>query len=421
MKTKLQLLASAFMLVFGMNAQVTITGSGTGGWNQPGGWVLTNTPAGSTTWVGTNFPIGADKNMKFSEEGTWATTGGFTAASAPGFPSGVVQINGGSNIVATGGTWANPLNEGYWNVTYDTATKAYSFTEGINPNKIYTVSGAGISSPATLVTTNGSAYSKKSVYFSGGTVGFNEVVSPINPTPSALTWGGPFPTDGGAVSTTELITVPTGIYNIYFTRITGLPVEYSFEPTLISMMGNFAGSGWGADIDLTTTDGTTYTKLNHTFATTGTDTKISLKFRDNHDWSTNFGVAPGTPFNTLSGTAVPDGPDEINIEFDPGVYDVSFNRNTLAFSFTPVLATNTFSTRNFNVSPNPTNNYWKFTTNNNEQISSIQVIDMLGKVVSTVTPNSGSASVDASNLNTGIYFAKVASENGVATVKLVKN
>lgn len=186
-------------------------------------------------------------------------------------------------------------------------------------------------------------------------------------------------------------------------------------------MGNFAGSGWGTDIDLTTTDGTTYTKLNHTFSTTGTDTKISMKFRDNHDWSTNFGVALGTPFNTLSGTAVPDGPDEINIEFAPGVYDVSFNRNTLVYSFTPSLATNTFTARNFNVSPNPTNNYWKFTTNNNEQISSIQVIDMLGKVVSTVTPNSGSASVDASNLNTGIYFAKVASENGVATVKLVKN
>ncbi len=424
MKTKLHYLIVALLFGFGLNAQVTITGTGTGGWNQPGGWVLTNTSG--TTWTGTNFPIGGDKNMKFSEAGTWETTGGFNAASAPGFPSGVVQINGGSNIVATGGTWANPLNAGYWNVTYDTATKAYTFTEGINPNKIYTVNGPGISNPATLITTNGSAYSKKSVYFIGGNVGFNEVVSPINPTPSTLTWGGPFPTDGGAVSTTELVPVPTGFFNVYFTRQTGLPVEYTFEPITVSLIGNFAGSGWGADLDLTTTDGINYGITNKTFVINGTwtDTELHCKFRDNHDWTNQFG-GPGSANNSnamaLTGTAmngINGGGGDIFVPF--GTYDVNLNRVTGAWSFTPVLATNTFSSRNFIVSPNPTNNSWKFTTKNNEQISSIHVMDMLGKVVSSITPNSDSATIDASNLNTGIYFAKVSSENGVATVKIVK-
>jgi hypothetical protein len=36
-------------------------------------------------------------------------------------------------------------------------------------------------------------------------------------------------------------------------------------------------------------------------------------------------------------------------------------------------------------------------------------------------PNASEVTIDASSLNNGIYLAKIASENGVKTVKLVKD
>ena len=104
MKTKLHYLIIALLFGFCLNAQVTgpvtITGTGTGGWNQPGGLVLTTTDGG-TTWTATNFEIIGDGAMKFDEAGTWGTTGGFTGANVSpfGFPSGVVTINGGNDII----------------------------------------------------------------------------------------------------------------------------------------------------------------------------------------------------------------------------------------------------------------------------------------------------------------------------------
>jgi hypothetical protein len=56
----------------------------------------------------------------------------------------------------------------------------------------------------------------------------------------------------------------------------------------------------------------------------------------------------------------------------------------------------------------------------NEAINSIQVYDILGKVVLTMNPNANEAQIDASGLNTGLYFAKVNSAVGSKTIKLIK-
>ncbi|MFT5077402.1 MAG: putative secreted protein, partial [Flavobacteriaceae bacterium] len=73
----------------------------------------------------------------------------------------------------------------------------------------------------------------------------------------------------------------------------------------------------------------------------------------------------------------------------------------------------------FNAYPNPTENGWNIKSMN-EAINSIQVYDILGKVVLTMNPNANEAQIDASGLNTGLYFAKVNSAVGSKTIKLIK-
>ena len=46
---------------------------------------------------------------------------------------------------------------------------------------------------------------------------------------------------------------------------------------------------------------------------------------------------------------------------------------------------------------------------------------MLGKQVISLNPNSEEVTIDASELPTGLYFAKIATEIGSNSVKLIKN
>ncbi|MFT7049845.1 MAG: hypothetical protein ACJAZK_000434 [Psychroserpens sp.] len=82
------------------------------------------------------------------------------------------------------------------------------------------------------------------------------------------------------------------------------------------------------------------------------------------------------------------------------------------------LGTDDFEVTEFNVYPNPTDNIWNIRSNQN--IDSIQVFDVLGKQVITLTPNSHTASIDASRLIDGIYFARLSSIKGSTSVKLIK-
>ena len=82
------------------------------------------------------------------------------------------------------------------------------------------------------------------------------------------------------------------------------------------------------------------------------------------------------------------------------------------------LSTEDFETTRFKVFPNPTKNEWNLT--NNTRISTVAVYDILGKQIIALKPNSTEAVIDASSLNSGIYFARVQGINGTKTVKLIK-
>ena len=119
-----------------------------------------------------------------------------------------------------------------------------------------------------------------------------------------------------------------------------------------------------------------------------------------------------------SGTAASSGSN--NIAVPAGSYSITFDRVALTYSFVN-MGVNSFASSNFKVYPNPTSNNWNFSSNNNLQIDSITVTDVLGKVVLVKNASSNEVNVDASTLTNGIYFAKVTANNAVQTIKVIKN
>lgn len=91
---------------------VWLTGTAFGSWTEAGVIKLTNNGGGIFT--ATNIEIIGDGRFKFTE-GTWASAAGYSAI--PGFPTGVTVVPG-TDITGT---------LGFWNVTYNYVTKAYSF------------------------------------------------------------------------------------------------------------------------------------------------------------------------------------------------------------------------------------------------------------------------------------------------------
>lgn len=212
-------------------------------------------------------------------------------------------------------------------------------------------------------------------------------------------WPNGFSTLGG-----NNILAVAGTYNVIFNRST---LEYNFEELSIAIVGSGVG-GWptgsATEIDqytLTTTDGMTYSVDGINFE------DGEVKFRANNSWELNWG---GTSFNS---PLVPNGP---NISTVAGINNVTFNRMLGQAVITPNLSTSTFATASFRVSPNPCNTTWNFISTKDE-IVSIQVTDMLGKIVA----KSDTTFIAASALSNGVYFAKVASVRASQIIKVIKN
>jgi hypothetical protein len=101
------------------------------------------------------------------------------------------------------------------------------------------------------------------------------------------------------------------------------------------------------------------------------------------------------------------------INFGPGVWQYIFVRDEL-----PTVSLNE-EELNFSVYPNP------FTSNvdvrSNENMESIQVVDITGKVVKTMNTDGNFASLDLSNLTNGAYTIVINSNNSVSTKRIIKN
>jgi hypothetical protein len=83
------------------------------------------------------------------------------------------------------------------------------------------------------------------------------------------------------------------------------------------------------------------------------------------------------------------------------------------------LGTTNFELIDLNVYPNPSNNVWNIKAQ--QTIDNIQVFDVLGKQVMNVKPNDSEVELDASTLPKGLYFAKMTTDLGSNSIKLIKN
>lgn len=132
-------------------------------------------------------------------------------------------------------------------------------------------------------------------------------------------WGGSDFPKGLGTQNGPNIPVTAGTYKVTFNPSTG---EYNFEPGIESLgiIGSATPGGWDSDTDLQANGDGTYSIVLGLNAG-------EAKFRANNAWDDNWG-ANGFP----SGTGTPGG---ANIPVTAGLYLITFNPATGAYSFTP--------------------------------------------------------------------------------------
>ncbi len=331
-------------------------------------------------------PVGQqpDPGVKFRQDDAWTLNWG-----GAGFPSGTAGPSG-ANIPATNGTY---------DVTFNLNTLAYSFVPaGVDYDEVYLMNGA---TSMALLTDDGVSYRLDNVTFDAA----SNVAFSIDDTETG--WGSNAFPSGTAVAG-QMIPVPANSYNIGFNLDTK---AYSFDFVTISLVGTGVFPDdplWTTDLDLTTTNGDDYTINSFNFP------GGEAKFRLNHLWATAWGSA-----DFPSGTATTG--ESPNLNITAGTYSVTFKRTTGAFSFgAPTAGTEGFNKSSITVFPNPAQNAWNFNAGSNT-ISSMQIVDVTGKVVYSASVNAAQATVNASGFASGMYFARLTSGNATETIRLVKN
>ena len=309
-------------------------------------------------------------SAKFRQDDAWTNNWG-----GSDFPSGTAVFNA-DNIPVVAGTYT---------VTFNLETLAYNFESSViypNIGMIGTAVNAGSDEDENLFTTDGENYFINAFTFSDGELHFRQDDE------ETVNWGATDFPNGTATQDGGAIPVVAGTYNVTFNITTGV---YSFDYVTISMIGAF--NEWGADEDLLTTDGENYLLESFVLSENG-----ELKFRQNHDWGTSWGVA-----EFPSGTATIGG---ANIPATAGTYSVVFNRLTGEFLFGNAvgiadLATNT---NLVSIYPNVTNNSFAI----NKTAISIKIYNTVGKLTKVFNGNfDANQSFDISNLNAGLYLVRI--------------
>lgn len=88
------------------------------------------------------------------------------------------------------------------------------------------------------------------------------------------------------------------------------------------------------------------------------------------------------------------------------------------FSVDRTLSTENFAKNNFTVYPNPATDVVNISNVNNLEIKNTVITDINGRIVKQV--NSSVESINVGDLNTGVYFLKVTTTEGVGITKFVK-
>jgi hypothetical protein len=318
--------------------------------------------------------------FKFRANYSWASNWGNTS-----FPTGTGNLNGNDNIPVSASA------AGIYNVTFNRVTGEYAFTF-VAPLPFDVVAFNGL----TLSTTDGNTYTGSDVYLPAA-VNANFVQN------TSVVWGASsFPAGTAASGNTNTIAVPAGYFTITFNKSTG---NYSFTTSTVSLIGSATAGGWGADTAMTSNDN----GIN--FTATGVVLTVGqAKFRVNNAWTTSYGDAAFP-----SGIAgMPGSNIDVNVA---STYNVTFNRATGEYNFTDTLTANQFATTSFSLAPNPTKGMFAI----NADVAKVQIFNLTGQLVKTFNNAAANESLSISELNQGIYFAKVTDSNrNEKTIKLIK-
>lgn len=395
---KLLLSVICFLTFSFANAQlnsVAIVGDGTpNGWpnntpNEVDAHQMTSTDGVNWTILNITLKNGA---VKFRGNNSWTPYdwGGTT------FPNGTAVAGVSYAITASAGVYNVTFNSNTLVYKFETVFQVISIMGGATPGKWDT--------DTDMNTTDGNIYTLKNVSLTAGPLKFRGNHSWTLP----YNWGGAtFPSGTGIEDDPNGITIPTaGIYNITFNKTT---LQYSFTFQVISIFGGATPGGWITDTDMNTSDGNIYT-LSNISLTAG-----PLKFRGDHSWDLPYNWGGAT---FPSGTGIVDDPNGITVPA-AGTYSITFNKITLAYTFTSTLGVNDFEAVTFKVYPNPTQDNWIFNSSN-EKIESVLILDITGKTVKTAAPKSNQATIDATGLPAGLYVAKVRTATAAQTLKLIK-
>jgi hypothetical protein len=371
----------------------TATGAATG--------VTMETTDGVTYTLGTTTLVAG--NAQFDVDGTVVGAIAFPSGTATGVATDFIPVTAGK----------------YTSITYNKDSGEYTFVAAPLYNSVAIV-GTGVAggwggSPDLnqMTTTDGVIYKIKNLAITAvdplvpdsGEIKFRQNSNWTDPS-----FGGTaFPI--GVTGPDNMKVTTSGNYDCIFNVVTGVYRFSLVSQPPVSLVGPGAG-GWPGDPGvpapdtnfMATTDGENYT-LNNLVLTAG-----PVKFRQDYAWDTSWG-----------GTAFPLGtPSGSDLAATAGTWNVTFVRSTGVYAFTAVvLALNDFKAKSFSAYPNPTRNSWNIVSGNDD-ITSVQVFDMLGKSVYNKAASSKEVNVNASALSQGVYFARVSTAKGTSTVKLVK-
>jgi hypothetical protein len=93
-----------------------------------------------------------------------------------------------------------------------------------------------------------------------------------------------------------------------------------------------------------------------------------------------------------------------------GLYSIS--------AFDASLGNNSFDNANFSYYPNPVKNTLNLSYN--QEISNVEIFNLLGQKVNSNSINANQGQVDMSNLSNGVYLVKVTSNNQEKTIRVIK-
>ena len=301
------------------------------------------------------------------------------------------------------GTWTVQaiLNNG------SPVSSTFTVTQNANP----AISILGTSIPGVewdndyqLSTTDGINYYGYNIYMDQGECKFRQNRS------WTTNWGQTqFPSGTGFNNGPNIPVNTFGFYNVEFNRLTG---AYNFTSGTyernISIVGTSL-NGWDTDQNLTSSDGVNYIVSGLSFS------NGEAKFRLNGNWLCNWGA---NAFPSGNGTN-----NGANIPVTAGIYDVTLNRYTGDYTFSPTVLTGIDLIKNTSpmVFPNPAVDKISVFWNTNEDVS-IRIFDLQGKLLmqNRLMNASTIQAFSIETLPAGIYMIELQTTSQNATQRLVK-